>query len=328
MTVLAILSQPGPVAFLLPALVHARRGADALPVVLMTDPAWVSASDRAALGDCDIVTLVDEHEIAGFVAARRPSVMVVSTIGTPVEVAALSAAAAYGVRTVRIVDVPYNHAERLRESAPSGVTGDVIAVISAHDEIHELPGGLSREQIAAVGHPGWERVDPALPADPRAMVFLSQPITADGFGRFGYSETAAWNLVLEARRARPDLFESLIWAPHPREAAPATMLPGCDGIARSTDAALQECGTVFGIFTAALTDAFLMGRRVIPVQPGLPVDDFCALSRAGWVPRCGSLADVIAALGTPGATSAGPLRAEIKDSAARLAALLLRSDAA
>lgn len=328
MTVLAILSQPGPVAFVLPALVHARRGAGALPVVLMTDSAWVSASDRAALGECDIVALVNESEIADFVAARRPSVMVVSTIGTPVEVAALSAAAAYGVRTVRIVDVPYNHAERLRDSAPPGVTGDVIAVISAHDGIHELPGGISREQVTAVGHPGWERVDPASPADPRAMVFLSQPITADGFGRFGYSETAAWSLVLEARQARPDLFESLIWAPHPREAAPDTMPPGCDGIADTTEAALQECGTVFGIFTAALTDAFLMGRRVVPVQPALPSDDFCALSRAGWVARCGSLADVIATLETPVATSAEPLRAEIKDSAARLATLLVPGGAA
>lgn len=323
MTVLAILSQPGPVAFVVPALLCARRSEGALPVVLMTDPAWVSASDRVALGDCEILAMVDESEIADFVAARRPSVIAVSTIGTPAEVAALSAAAALGVRTVRIVDVPYNHAERLRDSAPPGVTGDVIAVVSARDTIQELPGGISREQVVAVGHPGWEQVDPAQPADPRAMVFLSQPITADGFARFGYSETAAWDLVLEARLARPDLFRSLIWAPHPRERAPATMLPGCDGLAVSTAEALRECGTVLGIFTAALTDAFLMGRRVIPVQPGLPAEDFCALSRAGWVPRCGSLADLIAALETSCGETAGPLRAEIEGSAARLSALLV-----
>jgi hypothetical protein len=79
---------------------------------------------------------------------------------------------------------------------------------------------------------------------------------------------------------------------------------------------------VFGIFTAALTDAFLMGRRVIPVQPDLPADDFCTISRAGWVERCGSRAEVIAALEASNKVSAAPLRAEIEGSAARLAALL------
>ncbi|MBT3810358.1 MAG: hypothetical protein HOL07_16165 [Rhodospirillaceae bacterium] len=328
MTILAVLSQPGPVAFVVPSLLHARRAQESIPIVLATDPAWVSAPDRAALGKCEIVGAIDETDMDEFVAAHRPTVMIVSTTGSATEVAAMSAATALGVRTVRIIDVPYNHAERIRDSAPPGVVGDALAVISMRDIDRAPPEGIPRERIVAVGHPGWERVKPAHPADSRAMVFLSQPIGADGFGRFGYSEMASWDLVLEARRVRPDLFQSLIWAPHPRESVPAEILPGCDGIAVSTDQALQECGTVFGIFTAALTDAFLMGRRVIPVQPGLPADDFCTLSRAGWVARCGSLTDVIMALEAAKTVSAEPLRAEIRDSAARLAALLEQEIAA
>jgi hypothetical protein len=328
MTILAVLSQPGPVAFVLPSLLHARRTQQSIPIVLATDPAWISASDWAALGKCEIVAPIDETDMDELVAAHRPTVVIVSTTGTATEVAAISAATALGVRTVRIIDVPYNHAERIRDSAPPDVVGDALAVISMRDVDRDPPEGIPRERFVAVGHPGWERVKLAPPADPGRMVFLSQPIGADGFGRFGYSETDSWALVLEARRARPDLFQSLIWAPHPRESVPSEILRGCDGIAVSTEQALQECGTVFGIFTVALTDAFLMGRRVIPVQPGLPADDFCTLSRAGWVARCGSLADMIAALEAANTVSAEPLRVEIQDSAARLAALLERDVAA
>ena len=61
---------------------------------------------------------------------------------------------------------------------------------------------------------------------------------------------------------------------------------------------------------------------------GLPADDFCTLSRAGWVSRSGSLTDVITAVEAADAVSAEPLRAEIRDSAARLAALLEQDGAA
>jgi len=124
MTILAVLSQPGPVAFVVPSLLHARRAQESIPIVLATDPAWVSAPDRAALGKCEIVGAIDETDMDEFVAAHRPTVMIVSTTGSATEVAAMSAATALGVRTVRIIDVPYNHAERIRDSAPPGVVGD------------------------------------------------------------------------------------------------------------------------------------------------------------------------------------------------------------
>lgn len=323
MSVLAILLQPGAVDFVVPALLRSGAGPGHGSATLITDPAWVSEKDRAELAGCEILaaaTCVDRA--AALLAERRPAMLVVSTTRNPIEIEAMATAASLGIQIVQILDVPYNHVGRVRESSPPEIVADAIAVISERDKHDATVGGIPPERIAIVGHPGWERIPSAPPADPTAMVFVSQPADADGFGRFGYSEKPAWSMVLEARRRRPDLFRSLIWAPHPRETVPDTFPDECDGIAGTTRDALLECGTVLGIFSAALTNAYLMGRRVVSVQPGKPADDFCGLSRAGWIARCGSVAEIVTALEAPVRDDTGPLLAELEGSAVRLAALL------
>lgn len=323
MSVLAILMQPGATDFVLPALLRSGNRQDRGTVTLVTDPAWIIPEDRAGLVGCEILAAATyADQAATLLARRRPEVLVVSATRKPAEIEAMAAAASLGTRIVQVLDVPYNHAGRVRESSPPEILADAIAVISERDKHDATRGGIPQERIAVVGHPGWERILPAAPANPADMVFVSQPLDADGFGRFGYSEKPAWRMVLEARHRRPDLFRSLIWAPHPRESAPATIPDGCDGIADATGAALFACGTALGICSAALTDAFLMGRRVVSVQPENPADDFCGLSRAGWITRCSSVADLVAVLETPARDETAPLRAELEDSAARLAALL------
>jgi len=320
MSILAVLLQPGPVDFVLPAL---SGRPDHGTVTLVADPAWISQKDRAGLAGCEVLTAATyADQVGALLAQRRPEVLVVSTTRKPAEIEAMAVAASLGTRIVQILDVPYNHVSRVRESSPPDVFADAIAVISERDRHDAMGGGIPQERIAVVGHPGWERILPALPANPADMVFVSQPLDADGFGQFGYSEKPAWRMVLEARRERPDLFRSLIWAPHPRETVPETIPEGCDGIASATGDALFECGTVLGICSAALTDAFLMGRRVVSVQPDKPADDFCGLSRSGWITRCASVAELVAVLETPARDETAPLRTELEDSAVRLAALL------
>lgn len=323
MSVLAILMQPGAVNFVLPALLLSGNRLDPGAVTLVTDPAWISQEDCAGLAGCEILAAATyADQAAALLARRRPEVLVVSATRKPAEIEAMAAAASLGTRIVQVLDVPYNHAGRVRESSPPEIVADAIAVISERDKHDATKGGIPQELIAIVGHPGWERILPAAPANPADVVFVSQPLDADGFGRFGYSEKPAWRMVLEVRHRRPDLFRSLIWAPHPRETVPETIPEGCDGIAGATGDTLFECGTVLGICSAVMTDAFLMGRRVVSVQPDKPADDFCGLSRSGWITRCASVADLVTVLEAPARDETAPLRAELEDSAARLAALL------
>lgn len=316
MSILAVLTQPGPVEFVAPAL---GRASDA---TMVTDARWLPPADRPVFADRVVGLPADPADFAHAVRVHRPATLVVSTAGKAEEAAAVAAGRDIGARIVQVVDAPYNHLTRVRGSAPPDMRADAIAVIAERDRAALLEGNIPAELVTVVGHPGWERVPSAPAADPRRMVFLSQPILMDGFARYGYSETAAWDLVRAVRRERPDLFDRLYWAPHPREARPAIPDAECDAIADDSARALRDCGTAIGIFSTALTYAFLSGRRVVSVQPGLPGEDFCALSRGGWITRCGTKEEIAAALEADSESTAAMLRSEMVGSADRLVGLL------
>jgi len=318
-SVVAVLLQPAAVEFVAPAL----HGPGYRTATLVTNRSWIPPADRDALAGCDVVPADRPGAaVAALLAGGHTDLLVISATRHPAEADAVAVAAARGIRVIQILDAPYDHVGRARDSAPDGFLADAIAVVSERDRCDAITGGLPAERIVVVGHPGWERVRPAAPADPANMVFVSQPIRADGFGKFGYSETASWQMVLAARRRRPDLFSRLLWAPHPREPRIVAVPEGCDGIAGSTADALQTSGSALGIFSAAMTHAFLMGRRVISVQPGHPPHDFCGLSRSGWIPRCGMVDELIEALGKGGRVGAAGLLEDLRGSASRLAALI------
>jgi hypothetical protein len=320
--ILAVATQPGPVEFLLPALTHALGILGEADVVLACDPAWMPDAARYEGSGVRFVALPPPGAVGELVSRLKPDTLVVSTAGSPVEVAALAAGTGAGVRCVQIVEVPYNHELRIRESAPAGFEADLVVTVSSADADVLTEAGVPRTRVSVVGHPGWERVAPEPAKNPAGAVFLSQPILDDGFDRFGYSEVTAWNLVLEARRFHPDRFESLVWAPHPRERRLDPLPDGCDALAADTPSALRENGIAFGIFSSILTTAYLTGRHVISVQPELPENDFCALSRMGWIHRCASVDDIIEALDARIEDAGGALRAQMRGSAQRLAAAL------
>jgi hypothetical protein len=323
LSVFALLLQPAAVEFVLPALLHLHQSLRA--VTLVTDPAWVSSEDLARIPGCSVLDRSDTASaIPDRIAAAQPDVLVLSTSRSPTEIAALAAARMLGIRTVQILDAPYDHAARVHDSSPPGVAADGIAVMSESDRLALLAGDIASDRPVVVGHPGWERIRPAPPAEPTAMVFVSQPIAADGYGRFGYCEKSSWQTVLDARKARPDLFASLVWARHPRQPALTTTPTGCDSTTATTDEALRHCGTVLGIFSSVMVSAFLMGRRVVSVQPGTPPDDFCGLSRGGLIPRCATADELVSSLEALICDRAESLRRELTGSAARLATLIGR----
>ena len=86
-------------------------------------------------------------------------------------------------------------------------------------------------------------------------------------------------------------------------------------------AALQQCGTVLGMFSSPMIDAYLGGRTVVSVQPNLRGQDRSPLSRHGRIARVGDAEALVAALErAPGATET--LAATLRGSTDRLDAWL------
>jgi hypothetical protein len=151
--------------------------------------------------------------------------------------------------------------------------------------------GLSRERFVAVGHPGFERA-PLLPeTDDNAVLVLGSPLREIMGDTLGYDQDDCLEIVAAAATKRPDLLPKLLYAAHPGE----TKMPG--GIERiETSAGLLRCATVIGSFAAPMVSAYLGGRRVVSVQPSLPLGNLFEPSRRGLVRRVSDADGLIAAL--------------------------------
>jgi len=216
----------------------------------------------------------------------------------------------------QFVDTWLNYRRRFRNLADVGLP-DRILVVDEAARAEAAAEGLPADRLRIVGHPAWEE-SPALPPAPRARVlFLGAPVARD-FGRsLGYDEWDAWDVVRAAAERQPDLVARLWYGRHPEQTeVPAERL-GPALLHEDSMALLKETGTVIGMFSSPMVDAYLGGRRVISVQPGGSGPDPCPLSRHGRVPRVGTVAQLIAALRSD-RSAADDLRAALRGSGDRL----------
>lgn len=248
--------------------------------------------------------IVTENSPQGLAAALKglsaqnwePEALVVSAGGHPLEFAALEACK--GLPRAQFIDTWTNY--RRRFEGPSGMSvAERVFVIDDNAVREAEDAGLPRERMVVTGQPSWENVAP-LPAAPRSRVlFLSAPVI-DGYGSsLGYGERDCWQIVQQVRAERPDLVAELSFAPHPVEKHPdAAALAGAK-LVRYDRSLLASIGTVIGMFSSPMIDAFLAGRVVVSVQPGAVGMDQCPLSRHGYIDRVGDAKALAAALEKP-----------------------------
>ena len=96
----------------------------------------------------------------------------------------------------------------------------------------------------------------------KKVLFASQPIQYFYEMNLGYTEQKVFEIVLEARSARPDLFSELSCALHPEG---LDMISKYSNVNYTEDGAssLQSAGTVIGMFSSLMTEAILTGRHVL-----------------------------------------------------------------
>ncbi len=244
--------------------------------------------------------------------------LLLSATGRKAEGEVIALARSAGVPVVQIVDTWGPYAPRFAHGS-----ADVVAVVDAAAAAEARADGLEPSRIRVTGNPAWEDC-PALPAARRGRVaFLAQPVRRLYGSRLGYDEVTALGCLRALKDERPDLIDMIVVVPHP---AGDDAVAGPDEETMSMPEALASCADVTGMFSSAMVDALLGGRRVASIQPGLPAEDACPLSRHGRIARCGTagqLADALLGgvlLGAP--HDAGSLRAAMAGSRDRLARLL------
>ncbi len=256
----------------------AQNGLDALPL-LPHEPESVS-------------------EIAAMLPEPRPEIILLSASSSALERLFIAYARQSQTPILQFIDTWYNYRERF-EHADGVHWPDRVLVVNKNAAREAIAAGVPRDLVFVAGQPAWELTERLPPANPSHVLFVDQPVAALYGTRLGYSENEAWSLVQHAANLRPDLIEHLVYCPHPGHAPGATLPLEGINVVTNGSAALEEFGTVTGMFASLLTNALLAGRHVISVQPDAKATDMCGLSRFGHLRRVTSIDELIQELEQP-----------------------------
>lgn len=213
------------------------------------------------------------------------AVVVTSTSYAESERAAVEWARQSGVPCAQLVDSWYDYRRRIMLTNGEALLPDEIWLFDEDARRDAAAEGLPPERLRIVGSPVWESAT-VLPEAPAShLLLIDQPVAADLGRQLGYDENDFIQLVADALEQEGGGDFKLCVALHPRRRGPIPSLPKGAKVVHDARKELAHCGTVIGMFSSLLVDAFLAGRGVVSVQPGAGIVDYCILSRLGFVPR-------------------------------------------
>jgi hypothetical protein len=217
--------------------------------------------------------------------------ILLAAAGWPVELMLLKAARERHLRSGQYVETWYGYRRRLAP-APEWPAPDHLLLPDAAAVGEAAAEGIVAAQIHVVGNPVWEDVVADNGGNDAQWLFIDAPVRRDYADTLGYDEDDAWQLVAAEHRRRA-IAMPILFAPHPTDAAKP--IPEGAIAVRYQTSLLDRAGTVFGMFSAPLIDAYLRGRRVISVQPSLQ-HDLNPLSRRHLIPLATDAASLCSAL--------------------------------
>ncbi|MEQ8603695.1 MAG: hypothetical protein RIB45_10275 [Marivibrio sp.] len=292
--------EAGAAAFLKPVLAAWETASPGFDwEVGLTDRSAASLSGALRRGRAvgSVLDRLDAAAGAAFIERARPSALLISAGGWPLEHAAVRAARSLGVTVLQFVDTWYGYRRRLVDDAGLNAPDRLLLIdgFAAREAREEGLGELATE---LVGHPHWGKVARLPPTERRRTLFVGAPVVRDYGASLGYTEGSCFDLLRAAQEARPDLIAHIEYAPHPEQNEDD--LPEGVRISRYDPRRLgEDVDQLVGMFSSPLIDAYLSGRRSVSLQPDAVGPDLYPLSRRGLAPRAGTLQDLIAALSLP-----------------------------
>lgn len=257
-------------------------------------------------------------------AATQSHLLVLSASADPRETELLNHARSVGVPTAQIIDTWYNYRGRFAAAAADHVAidwPDAILVIDEQAQREAVADGLPSDRLLHTGQPAWEQVSPLIAGNRGQVLFVDQPIRDRLGSRLGYDEYSAFAMLEQAVRSSAGRWTSILVCLHPdrRGVSPFPIEPV------SSTTALAEAEVIAGMFSSLMLDAFLGGKPVISLQPGLRSPNRDPLSRWGLIPLVTDARGVLDAMLTrPDPGSQHRVLARLAGSAARVDEALRR----
>ncbi len=255
------------------------------------------------------------RDCGGIFLRHAPDVVITSASGLPwvdmSEKHLWEEARARRVPSIAFLDQWQNYAERFSgtgEAEKLRYLPDLVNCIDGIGKEEMIGEGFDARRLRPLGHPYLSSLRPAVPAPPPGapfaeagggggappsrILFVSEPI-AENYGEArGYDQFAAIERVLDSIDGRSPGCELRIRL-HPKD-DPAkfrrferrrrggrVVVATPDGPARRD---IEAADVVLGMTSIALIEAYILGKRVLSVQPGLKVRDPLMITRRGLAP--------------------------------------------
>ena len=265
---------------------------------------------------CDRIAEIARGDNA-IIDQYRPDLIITSAAGIPEydmsEKYLWETAKRLGVMTIAFLDQWQNYA--LRFSGPGGqrrlgYLPDVINCIDEYARADMKAEGFPEAILAPWGHPSLSGLENRYRTADRnqmlkrvpggnfnyetskTILFVSEAIREHFGNRLGYDQFDAIRLLLENIALCSETCGVIVKLhPKDREEQYGKLIarfPGLDIRVIKNDLSPMEClklaHSVFGMTSIMLIEAFLLGKRVVSVQPGLRGADQLILSRRGLIP--------------------------------------------
>ena len=296
--ILFIAEEAGAAAFLFPVweqLFANEHDVDIKIILGLGANAWLK---RKEIGIYSFLqkAIICPKDLKGCLNKWIPDLVFSSASGSKLERVALEFAKGHGSRTAQFIDT-WNGYHRRFVVGKELMLPECILVIDECAVKEAISDGLPAERLLPVGHPAWEQAPSCLMASRNDVMFINQPIFSYYERQLGYDEHDAWEIVVQAKNRFPSVFEKIWYIEHPD--TPMTERKEFAGVTSDSSMAIRLSGTVLGMFSSLMVDAFLSGSKVISLQPGLPSRDMSFLSRQGYISRVSTVDELVSEMSEP-----------------------------
>ncbi len=229
----------------------------------------------------------------------KPSLVVVSTSASIIlEYVFIIEAMKKKIPTASYIDIWNNYRDRFQYDRET-IFPDYVLAIDDRCASEMIAEGIPEDIVKVIGQPYLENVVLEMPAIGNHLLITSQPIRKYRKHSLGYDETIFCDVCIKAVEQLN--IDQVYISRHPDEQTVLekknikgviwTVGKGVDDVASSH--------TVLGMYSMQMIIAYLWGRKVASIQPGLCGVDPSPLSRWGLIPKLDDVEDVVSFISKP-----------------------------
>ena len=218
-----------------------------------------------------------------YLSRYNPNLIILSASGSEeLEYLFILQAKQAGIKSASFIDTWTNYKNRFIYNEKN-VYPDTILSIDEKCTEEMINEGIPANLIQEIGQPYLEDICKIIPPLGKNIVLPMQPIKRTRGESLGYDEHDFLKVVLDALK-NYKITDQIYITCHPDDnLTDIKLLSVTIGVGRGISD-IKDAHTVLGMFSMQMIVAYLWGRKVASIQPGLLVPDPCPLSRWGLVP--------------------------------------------